>query len=162
MLNVAKTAKELDCSRGTIYKYMKKLNIINDPSRDFSFDEIKAMKNLLNQYPKKAKQGETVEEIFYREQTSEYDEHFIDVDDSLPIESQNLQRQYNENQRLINFCNKKMNSLIEAGEEPNKNLYDMLAKYQKMNADLTKQISKLKSGGKSTAQRISELLGGYK
>lgn len=162
MLNVAKTAKELDCSRGTIYKYMKKLNIINDPSRDFSFDEIKAMKNLLNQYPKKAKQGETVEEIFYREQTSEYDEHFIDVDDSLPIESQNLQRQYNENQRLINFCNKKMNSLIEAGEEPNKNLYDMLAKYQKMNADLTKQISKLKSGGKSTAQRISEMLGGYK
>ncbi|MDT1959022.1 hypothetical protein MX629_11335 [Carnobacterium divergens] len=161
-MNVAKTAKELDCSRGTIYKYMKKLNIINDPSRDFSFDEIKAMKNLLNQYPKKAKQGETVEEIFYREQTSEYDEHFIDVDDSLPIESQNLQRQYNENQRLINFCNKKMNSLIEAGEEPNKNLYDMLAKYQKMNADLTKQISKLKSGGKSTAQRISEMLGGYK
>jgi hypothetical protein len=161
-MKLSEACLRLNANRQTVYRWRKKLGIVEETSDNVSQTHFKELEKL-NRLRLKS---------FNRMSDRQIDElsdsvipisidKFIKIREEDKIELSNLKEQYNNNIKKIEFLELKTADQMYNNEIPEKFLLDFIEKYQKANITIINAIERLSPEQNEMAEMIKEKLSKY-
>lgn len=150
--------KELDTSRTTLYRWRKKLGILDETKTEVSETHMKQLRALAKERVKRQISKEHRANVLVEAEQSDDFAYALQLQTGDSDETKALKVQYNGNLKVLAVIQNRIDLKLLCGEIPDKYLVDMLEKFQNMNIRIIKVLGK-KLGSGDEQEELLQALG---
>ena len=157
-MNIKETAKSLGISVQTLSRYRKSLGIFEETKKGLSESQYKEVEKLRD---KNFFKSEERKKTILNGAKSFCATGLLKIGDTDSKEIVNLKTDYNENRNFIEYHQSCIEIAMINGKKPDKDISNMLEKYQSLNLKIISNLEKAKSTAVDFETLIQEKLNNY-